>query len=266
MTDTVTLLQGDLTPELFDKFADDGRVAWDIETSGLDWKAGKIGTCQLHNPSSGTAIVQIADDDQPGLLAELLADSSVVKVFHHAPFDLRWMASHWKVTPASVACTKVASRLLNPAPDSAEHSLKHLLRTYLGIDVDKGQQTSDWLANDLTPEQLAYAAGDVINLLTVTTSWRRSWLTSDYTVSTSSAWSSCPLACCSRSVAGPTCSATRHTPIRPARSRVHLHEPDHGSTEEDAYGHPAICHPRRPSVTALWFVRRVAIRPFQGAG
>ncbi len=51
----------------------------------------------------------------------------MLKVFHHAPFDLRWMMSHWQMQAASVACTEVASRLLNPDPDSASHSLKYLL-------------------------------------------------------------------------------------------------------------------------------------------
>lgn len=165
MTDTVTLLQHDLTPELYDRFVDDGRVAWDIETSGLDWRDGRIGTCQLYSSETGTVIVQRVEDERPYFLAELLADFSVLKIFHHAPFDLRWMASHWNVTPASVACTKVASRLLNRDPSSDQHSLKYLLHSYLGIEIDKAQRTSDWLTPDLTAAQLAYAAADVINLL-----------------------------------------------------------------------------------------------------
>jgi ribonuclease D len=34
----------------------------------------------------------------------------------------------------------------------------------LGIEISKQQQTSDWGAPDLTAEQLAYAASDVLHL------------------------------------------------------------------------------------------------------
>jgi ribonuclease D len=158
------VVQGDLTPQLFDQFLNVDRIAWDIETSGLDWRAGRIGTCQLHAPAIGTVIVQ-TDAGRPEHLAALLAEASVRKVFHHAPFDLRWMIGHWHVTPAAIDCTKVASRLLDPNPDSSVHSLKHLLAGRLGIDIDKGQRLTDWLTVDLTAAQLAYAASDVAHLL-----------------------------------------------------------------------------------------------------
>ena len=34
----------------------------------------------------------------------------------------------------------------------------------LGVEISKQQQTSDWGAVELTPEQLAYAASDVLYL------------------------------------------------------------------------------------------------------
>jgi ribonuclease D len=34
----------------------------------------------------------------------------------------------------------------------------------LGVEISKQQQTSDWGAAELTPEQLAYAASDVLYL------------------------------------------------------------------------------------------------------
>ena len=37
----------------------------------------------------------------------LLATPSVRKVFHHAPFDLRFLTGRWRATPRNVACTKV---------------------------------------------------------------------------------------------------------------------------------------------------------------
>lgn len=164
MIDTITLVRHDLTEALHRQFAEAGVAAWDIETTGLDWQEGRIGTCQLHTPTVGTVVVQV-DDDRPDRLASLLADDRVVKVFHHAPFDLRWMSSHWDTPVASVACTKVASRLLHPEAAGQEHSLRHLVADHLGVDIDKSERLSDWTLHELTPSQLRYAAGDVEYLL-----------------------------------------------------------------------------------------------------
>lgn len=174
MTATSTapqVIQADLSVALFDRFANAGRIAWDIETSGLNWRDGQIGTCQLHATEVGTVIVR-ALDQQPRHLMQLLGSGDVVKVFHHAPFDLRWMISHWGLSPRAVECTKVASRILDRTEDSAVHSLKYLLKTNLGIDIDKGQRISNWLAEDLTAAQLAYAASDVEYLLPLLDSLR----------------------------------------------------------------------------------------------
>lgn len=160
----VTHLKGDLSQEWLDAFRGVERIAWDIETSGLDWRNGKIGTCQLHAPETGTVLVQI-NGVQPDRLATLLADATVRKVFHHAPFDLRWMTWQWKCAARSVSCTKVASRLLNKDADSGKHSLKHLLEIHLNVAMDKQQRMSDWLADELSPEQVSYAAEDVTHLL-----------------------------------------------------------------------------------------------------
>jgi ribonuclease D len=42
--------------------------------------------------------------------------------------------------------------------------LKDLCRDLAGVEISKQQQTSDWGAAELTPEQLLYAASDVLYL------------------------------------------------------------------------------------------------------
>ena len=44
------------------------------------------------------------------------------------------------------------------------HGLKDLTKELLGVDISKQQQCSDWGADVLTPEQVAYAASDVLSL------------------------------------------------------------------------------------------------------
>ena len=44
------------------------------------------------------------------------------------------------------------------------HGLKDLCRELLGVELSKEQQSSDWGAETLTPDQLGYAARDVAHL------------------------------------------------------------------------------------------------------
>lgn len=164
MTEITTVLQADLTGTWLRALRGAARVAWDIETTGLDWRVETIGTCQLHAPEVGSVVVQI-NGGVPEGLRELLVDESVQKVFHHAAFDLRFMSAHWKLTPASVACTKIASKLLTPEAPREHHSLQWLLADQLGVEISKRERLSDWRVAELTADQLAYAVADVQHLL-----------------------------------------------------------------------------------------------------
>ena len=150
-----------------DEYADSIRkaklVAWDIETSGLDWRNDRIGVCQLYVPNESLAIIKIGDS-HPKKLQSLLPDVSIKKVFHHAMFDLRFMSYHWKVLPQNVACTKIASKLLDVKNEN-KHSLQSILQQYLGVIIDKNERLSNWLSGKLTEEQISYAARDVMYLL-----------------------------------------------------------------------------------------------------
>jgi len=59
-------------------------------------------------------------------------------------------------------CTKIASKLVRTYTD--RHGLKDLTKEVLGRDISKDQQSSDWGAPELTDQQLAYAASDVLHL------------------------------------------------------------------------------------------------------
>ncbi len=163
----VRVEQDDLPADLATAFRHADRIAWDVETTGLDWRHERLATCQLFAEDVGVVVVRIRTADScPERLAALLEDPAVAKVFHHAPFDLRFMVRAWNVQPASIRCTKVASKLLAPDAPNEIHSLRQLVVRNLGVTLTKGAiRTSDWAAADLTPEQLDYAAGDVLHLL-----------------------------------------------------------------------------------------------------
>ena len=161
----VRVEQGDLPADLAPAFGEVDRIAWDVETTGLDWRQERLATCQLFAEGVGVVMVRTADG-YPRRLAALLEDPAVEKVFHHAPFDLRFMVHAWGIQPASIRCTKVASKLLTPDAPNETHSLQQLVARNLGVNLTKGAvRTSDWTAASLTQEQLDYAASDVLHLL-----------------------------------------------------------------------------------------------------
>jgi ribonuclease D len=153
---------GDLADEDLQEARRTGVVAWDIETSGLDWKQDKIGTCQILIPNYDLFLVHVTADVPPTNLRSLLVDSNVMKIFHHAMFDLRFMSYQWSAEPRNVTCTKIASRIYDPLEH--DHSLQWTLSKYLHVTIDKRPRISDWLSQRLSDQQLEYAVSDVLYL------------------------------------------------------------------------------------------------------
>jgi ribonuclease D len=156
---TIRLHRGDL-PDLS---AYKGAVAIDTEAMGLDPNRDRLCVVQL-SPGDGSAdVVQIAAGQRTAPNIErLLADKSILKIFHFARFDLGLLAKTFGVMAAPVYCTKIASRLARTYTD--KHGLKDLAREVLGVDLSKQQQLSDWGADELSDAQVSYAATDVLHL------------------------------------------------------------------------------------------------------
>jgi ribonuclease D len=156
---TIRLHRGDL-PDI-SRYR--GAVAIDTETMGLDVTRDRLCVVQL-SPGDGSAdVVQIPPRgaDAPNL-KRLLADKTLLKIFHFARFDLAVLSKTFSLMPEPVYCTKIASRLARTYTD--KHGLKDLVREVLGQELSKQQQSSDWGAPELSEAQVAYAAADVIHL------------------------------------------------------------------------------------------------------
>ncbi|MDD2795037.1 ribonuclease D [Acidocella sp.] len=143
-------------------------VAIDTETMGLDPRRDRLCLVQLSAGDGSAHLVQIIPERLGGQgancpnLKSLLADPAVTKLFHFARFDIAAMLNGLGVLTAPVVCTKIASKLVRTYTD--RHGLKDLCRDLAGVEISKQQQTSDWGALALTPEQLTYAASDVLYL------------------------------------------------------------------------------------------------------
>ncbi len=156
---TVTLHKGDLPPDL--SFG--ASVAIDTETLGLNPYRDRLCVVQLSSGDGSAHLVQFERGHYKApCLAKLLTDPGVLKIFHYGRFDIAVLKHHLGVLTAPVYCTKIASKLTRNFTD--RHGLKDLCREFLGVELSKQQQSSDWGAPELTPEQLAYAASDVLHL------------------------------------------------------------------------------------------------------
>lgn len=156
--------EGDISAEAAALYT--GAIAIDTETLGLIPRRDRLCVVQL-SPGDGTAdVIRIAAGQKqaPNLMA-LLADPAREKIFHYGRFDIAVLYHTFGVLTAPVFCTKIASRLSRTYTD--RHGLKDNLKEMVGVDISKTQQSSDWAAEVLSPEQLEYAASDVLYLHTL---------------------------------------------------------------------------------------------------
>ncbi len=143
-------------------------IAVDTETMGLNPHRDRLCLVQMSSGDGMAHLVQLIPPslgghgyDAPNL-ARMMADPAVTKLMHFARFDVAVLQQALGITVAPVKCTKIAAKLVRTFTD--RHGLKDLCRELVGVELSKQQQTSDWGAPELTSEQMAYAASDVLYL------------------------------------------------------------------------------------------------------
>lgn len=118
-------------------------VAIDSETMGLNPHRDRLCVVQLSSGDGNAHLVKFDGEDYSAPnLKKLLADPSVLKLFHFGRFDIAVMDKYLGVRCAPVYCTKIASKLIRTYTD--RHGLKDLLRELVGVEISKQQQSSDW--------------------------------------------------------------------------------------------------------------------------
>ena len=158
-SDNIHLYQDDLPSDL-----DLGNsIAIDTETMGLNPHRDRLCLVQISTGDGKAHLVKINHPKQKSPhLAAILADDNVEKLFHFARFDIAALENSIGPINGPIYCTKIASKLIRTYTD--RHGLSELVREILSIDLSKQQQSSDWGAPELKPEQLKYAAADVLYL------------------------------------------------------------------------------------------------------
>lgn len=139
-------------------------VGFDTETTSLSPRDGKLRLMQLAVP--GTVYILDAFKQNPRMLAPIF-DGETRLAGHNLQFELDWLSSvginlpHGKNLWDTFISRKLRTAGLMPRPGAG---LDDIALEYLGYEMDKTYQTSDW-SGSLSPDQLRYAAIDAAIML-----------------------------------------------------------------------------------------------------
>ena len=137
-------------------------IAIDCEFMGLNVERDRLCLVQISCGNNDAHIIQLNKDkyNAPNL-KKLLVDKKINKIFHYARADLLFIKKYLNIDVNNVACTKIMSKIARSYSD--KHGLKDLIKEFIGIDVSKQMQTSDF-GGELTEKQINYCANDVVFL------------------------------------------------------------------------------------------------------
>lgn len=185
-SENIQILKNDLSDELLNYYSTCDLLAVDCEMMGLNPIRDRLCLVQMSDKEERVTLVKIrAESWEPRAVKEqcpsqlspfashfsapnlkiLFENPNIRKVFHFARTDLAFLYYWLGIDLKNVFCTKSASKLIRTFTD--KHSLKDIIKELLNVDIDKTTQLTDWGADDLTKNQIKYAANDVLYLISI---------------------------------------------------------------------------------------------------
>ena len=138
------------------------KIAVDCEFMGLNFLRDKLCLVQISSGKSDAHIIQLDRQkyEAPNL-KKILSNKSITKIFHYARSDLVFIKKYLKIEIENIEDTKLQSKLVRKYSD--KHGLKDLVKEFVGIDISKQYQSSDF-GGELSSAQIKYCANDVMYL------------------------------------------------------------------------------------------------------
>ena len=138
------------------------KIAVDCEFMGLNVERDNLCLVQISSGNNDAHIVQLNRQtyNAPNL-KKILNDKNINKIFHYARADLQFIKKYLSTDVININCTKIMSKLARSYSD--KHGLKDLIKEFVGVDISKNLQSSDF-GGELSDKQLQYCAKDVIYL------------------------------------------------------------------------------------------------------
>ena len=148
--------------DLPDDLSFSDKIAVDCEFMGLNVERDRLCLVQISSGNNDAHIIQLNKNNYNAPnLKKILCNKQINKIFHFARSDLLFIKKYLEIEVENVDCSKIASKLARTFSD--KHGLKDLIKEFIGVDVSKQLQTSDF-GGLLTEKQLKYCANDVIYL------------------------------------------------------------------------------------------------------
>ena len=148
--------------DLPDEISFSDKIAIDCEFTGLNLERDRLCLVQISSGKNDAHIIQLDQDNYNAPnLKKTLKNKNLNKLFHFARADLLFIKKYLEVDVENVNCTKIMSKMARSYSD--KHGLKDLIKEFVGIDVSKQLQSSDF-GGELSDKQLKYCAQDVIYL------------------------------------------------------------------------------------------------------
>ncbi|MBA2770453.1 MAG: hypothetical protein H0U34_00325 [Sphingomonas sp.] len=119
---------------------------------------------QIASTDEAAAIDPKADIDLSSLMALLVDDAEVLKVFHAGGQDLEIIHHMTGRVPHPMFDTQIAAMALG---HGEQVGYSNLIESMLGHNIDKGARFTDWGRRPLDKRQIDYAIGDVTHLATI---------------------------------------------------------------------------------------------------
>jgi len=116
---------------------------------------------QMASPEEAAVIDTLATGLDLAPFFDLMANESVVKVFHAARQDIEIVWNMAKTIPHPIVDTQVAAMVLGYG-DSISYD--QLVQRITGDTLDKSHRFTDWTRRPLSDAQIAYAMSDVTHL------------------------------------------------------------------------------------------------------
>ncbi len=139
-------------------------VAVDTEFLREETYWPKLCLVQVAGPDDALIVDPLAKGIELDPLYRLMADGSIVKVFHAGRQDIEIFHAQARIIPQPMFDTQVAAMVCGHGESV---SYGNLVKRILNVDVDKSSRFTDWSRRPLSPTQLAYALADVTHLRTV---------------------------------------------------------------------------------------------------
>ncbi|PZV05019.1 MAG: hypothetical protein DCF22_25020 [Leptolyngbya sp.] len=154
----------DALQRVVDQYQSTPVLAIDTKKTGLDPHSDQVRLIQLAAADCPVTVIDCAAFSQADLqpLNQLLQNESE-KVFQNASFDLQMLQATGLDVKGKIFDTMIASQLIDAGLNKS-HKLEAIAHRYLGIELDKSEQKSNWKGG-LTQSQIDCAARDTAVLL-----------------------------------------------------------------------------------------------------